>query len=543
MTNSKTDTRLLNVLQNPAVFDHPVQSIKVIETHISWVLLTGEYVYKIKKPVDMGFLDFSSLEKRRFFCHEELRLNRRLAPQLYLEVVAITGSPEHPRMRGEGRPIEYAVKMKQFRDEALLAHLAEQDRLTPEQIDRLAETIASFHSRIDAATANDSHGLPDEGQATVENNFRKVLAIFQDLTPAMAPIRLQGRIEAMSDWCRSEFDRCRKTMQQRKTDGFIRECHGDLHLDNIVLLDGRPTPFDCIEFNEAFRWIDVISEVAFVVMDLEAKRRRSLAWRLLNRYLEITGDYAGLRLLRYFLVYRAMVRATVTMLKLAQMAPSQRNESPLTDQFRQYVSLAHAYTLAARSDRPLLIITHGFSGSGKSLLAGRLAERLGAVRLRSDIERKRLAGYGPQARTGSGIHSGIYRREMGEITYRHLRDTAAQLLDERLPVIIDAAFLKRRDRAACQRLARHHGAAFAILNVRAPVATLRERIVKRQQEQSDPSEAGLAVLDHQIDNHDPLEEPEQTDVISIDTDRNRAVDTVVEDIAQQLHAMHDERSP
>lgn len=539
MTNSTTDTRLLNALRNPSVFDHPTQSIKVIETHISWVLLTGEYVYKIKKPVDMGFLDFSSLEKRRFFCHEELRLNRRLAPRLYLDVATITGNPECPGLKGKGRPIEYAVKMKQFRSEALLAHLVAQDRLTPEQIDRLAETIASFHSRIDAATGDDSHGLPEEVQATVENNFRKVLAIFQDLTP----IKQKGRIEAVSDWCRNEFDRCRKTMQQRKTDGFIRECHGDLHLDNIVLLDGRPTPFDCIEFNEALRWIDVISEIAFVVMDLEAKRRRSLAWRLLNRYLELTGDYAGLQLLRYYLVYRAMVRATVAILKLAQTAPSRRNDSPLTNHFQQYVGLAHAYTQAAQSDVPLLIIIHGFSGSGKSLLAGRLAERLGAVRLRSDIERKRLAGYGPQAQTGSGIHSGVYRHEMSEITYHHLRDTAAQLLDGRLPVIIDAAFLKRRERAACQQLARRHGAAFAILDVQAPVATLRDRIVKRQQQQSDPSEAGLEVLEYQIDHHDPLEASEQGDVILVDTDRNRSTDAVVEDIEQRLHALHDERTP
>jgi len=535
MTDPTTASRLLNALRNPAVFDHPVHSIQLIETHISWVLLTGEYVYKIKKPVDMGFLDFSTLEKRRFFCDEELRLNRRLAPQLYLEVITITGSPEHPKLKDKGRPIEYAVKMKQFRDEALLARLVEQDRLTPKQIDRLAETIASFHSRIDAAMADDNHGLPDEIQATVENNFRKILNLIQGMPPSK-------HIEEISDWCRDKFDRCRKTMQQRKADGFIRECHGDLHLENIVLLDGRPTPFDCIEFNEAFRWIDVISEIAFVVMDLEAKRHRSLAWRLLNRYLEITGDYAGLRLLRYYLVYRAMVRATVTLIKLAQTDPAQRNNSPLANRFQQYVSLAHAYTQAARSDRPLLIITHGFSGSGKSVLAGRLAERLGAVRLRSDIERKRLAGYGPQAQTGSPLHSGLYRREMSEATYRHLRNTAAQLLDERLPVIIDAAFLKQEERAACRQLARHHGAAFVILDVQAPVAMLRERIVKRQQEQNDPSEARLEVLEQQIDNHNPLETSEQGNTIQTDTGRNRSADAIVEDIEQRLHAVYDEHS-
>ena len=541
MTDYTTASRLLNALRNPSVFDHPVQSIKVIETHISWVLLTGEYGYKIKKPVDMGFLDFSTLEKRRFFCDEELRLNRRLAPRLYLEVITITGSPEHPRLKGKGRPIEYAVKMKQFRDEALLTHLAEQNRLTPEQIDRLAETIASFHVRIDIATADDSRGLSDEVQATVENNFEKVLALLQGLPPPN--VTPPKRIEEISDWCRGEFDRCRKTMQQRKTDGFIRECHGDLHLDNIVLLDGRPTPFDCIEFNEAFRWIDVISEIAFVVMDLEAKQHRSLAWRLLNRYLEITGDYAGLRLLRYYLVYRAMVRATVTLIKLSQTAPAHWNDSLLANRFQQYVNLAHAYTQSARSARPLLIITHGFSGSGKSVLAGRLAEQLGAVRLRSDIERKRLAGYGPQARTDSGIHSGIYRPEMSAMTYRHLRDTAAQLLDERLRVIIDAALLKKEERAACQQLARHHGAAFVILDVQAPLDTLRERIVRRQQEQADPSEASLDVLEYQIDHQDPLESSEQAAVIRADTDRNRSADAMVEDIEQRLHALLDEQPP
>jgi uncharacterized protein len=539
MTNSTADERLLNALRNPAVFDHPVRSIQVIETHISWVLLTGEYAYKIKKPVDLKFLDFSTLGKRRFFCHEELRLNRRLAPQLYLEVVAITGSPEHPRLGGKGRPIEYAVKMKQFRSDALLAQLVDQNRLMPEQIDRLAETIASFHSRIDIATADDDYGLPRKTQATVENNFRTVVSLVQELNPG----RAITPVEKARHWCRSEFARCRETMQQRKIDGFIRDCHGDLHLDNIALLDGRPTPFDCIEFNEAFRWIDVISEIAFVVMDLEAKRHRSLAWRLLNRYLEITGDYAGLRLLRYYLVYRAMVRATVALIKLAQTAPPQRGDSPLSARFQEYIELAHAYTQAARFDRPLLIITHGFSGSGKSVLASRLAERLGAVRLRSDIERKRLAGYEPQARTGSRLHSGLYRREMNEITYRHLHDLAAQLLGERLPVIIDATFLKKQDRAACRQLARRHSSTFVILDVQAPAAMLRGRIVKRQQEQADPSEAGLEVLDYQIDNHDPLEESERADVISIDTERNRSIDAIVEDIEQRLHAMHENRPP
>lgn len=315
-------------------------------------------------------------------------------------------------------------------------------------------------------------------------------------------------------------------MLARKAAGFIRECHGDLHLGNIVLIDDEPTPFDCIEFSEDLRWIDVMSELAFLTMDLEVKGKRNLAFRLLNRYLEVTGDYRGLALFDFYLVYRAMVRAKIAQLTRASTTDSSKQQELLA-LYRRYLDYASGLI---RPPSPALFITRGFSGSGKSYIAGQIAERLPAIRLRSDLERKRLAGFSELANTGSTLDTGIYTADMTRRTYDYLLDTAEAIVKSGVSVIVDATFLKYEYRESQRLLAQRLGVPFLILDCRAPVATLKSRIESRASQGRDPSEADLAVLERQLATHDELTEEEQRNTLVIETSGAVSVDELVKKI-------------
>lgn len=514
---------LIAGLLRPEAYPHPADAIRLLETHISWIILAGEFAYKLKKPVDFGFLDFTTPARRRFFCEEELRLNRRYAPALYLAVWSVTGSPQHPRMGGEGDALEYAVRMRRFDDGLLFDRLAGAGGLLPEHMDALAESLAAFHGTIARAAPEDSHGLPERQKQAAELNFSKVSPLAEDPGDA-------GRLDALLGWTRTEYARLEPRMRGRKQGGYVRECHGDLHLGNIALIDGRPTLFDGIEFNEDLRWIDVLSELAFLVMDLEVHGAPMLAYRLLNRYLEITGDYAGLDLFDYYRLYRAMVRAKIAQLTRVQTGDPGRREE-LSSRYRAYVD----YGLAlVRPRRARLLITHGLSGSGKSWRAARLAEGLPAIRLRSDVERKRLAGLPADARTGSAPAAGVYDPDMTERTYRHLAETAASLLAAGHSVIVDAGFLKRRHRDEQRRLAERCGAGFLILDCRASDAVLRQRIRARAAAGTDPSEADETVLDYQMAHREALDGDERAGALTVEGEGDAAVEALLAAVRERL---------
>jgi aminoglycoside phosphotransferase family enzyme/predicted kinase len=510
---------LIAALKQPAAYAHPVAGVRLIETHISWLLLTGAYAYKIKKPVDFGFLDFSTLEKRRFYCLEELRLNRRLAPELYLDVVPITGSHRQPHVHGTGGAIEYAVKMRQFDDANLLNRLIEAGRLEPWHIDRLAAKLASLHAGIPRSTAADAHGMPEKIHAAAVQNFTQIRSSLEQPADVRA-------LDDLETWSLQSSAKLRDTFLRRKREGFVRECHGDAHLGNIVLIDGNPTLFDCIEFNEDLRWIDVISELAFTVMDVAVRQHPELAFRLLNQYLEITGDYAGLALFDFYRLYRAMVRAKIATLSQIDIAEPARRAS-LMGQYRRYIDYALG---VMQRDKPVLLITHGLSGSGKSYVSARLAECLQLIRLRSDVERKRLCGHAADADTRSGVATGIYSADISEATYRHLGETARWLLTSGLSVIVDASFLQRSDRLALKSLAESLQADYCVLDLQASADTLRERIRERLSKRLDPSEANLEVLDHQLQIHEPLTEEELEFTIPVDTSQNPQWDALITSI-------------
>lgn len=510
----------LGGLLRPAAYGHPSGPVQLAETHISWVLLAGEFAYKIKKPVDFGFLDFSTLERRQAACQAELRLNRRHAPDLYLAVVPIVGDPRQPRMDGPGTPIEYAVKMRRFDADALFGTMAETGNLLPQHIDALAAHLAAFHDGIAQASASDGHGLPEQQRRAAEFNFTQ-------LRPLLGSPADSADLDILRTWTEAEYIRLEPRLAQRKRDGFIRECHGDLHLGNIALIDGRPTLFDAIEFSEALRWIDTLDELAFVVMDLEARGCPALAYRLLNQTLEITGDYAGMALFDYYRLYRALVRAKIAALSWQPTGdPAQR--AALHARCRRYLD----YGLRLIQPKPpRLYITHGLSGSGKSQLAARLAETLPAIRLRSDVERKRLAGLSATARSDGALGAGLYGPDMTARTYGRLAELGGILLEAGYPVVMDATFLQREHRETQRHLAERHSARFLILDCQAPPETLRARVRARHLAGTDASEADLAVLDRQTARREPLGGDERGYALVVDMGGKVSVETWASAIA------------
>ena len=497
---------LITALQNPRCYPHPVTTVRLIETHISWILLTGDFAYKVKKPLALDFLDFSTLEKRHDYCREELRLNRRLAPQLYLDVVPIVGPPGEPRVGGSGAPVEYALKMREFPQEALLSNRLGQGQVEPRHIEAIADALVTFHERAAAATPDSEFGSAATLLQAAWDNFTAIERL-------LAGNGMHLRIGALRRWTHDRHGRLLASFRARRDQARIRECHGDLHSGNIALIGDTPAIFDCIEFNAAFRWIDVMSEVAFIVMDLAARGRADFAFRLLNRYLEGTGDYAGLQVLRYYLVYRAMVRAKIDCIRARQPGLSETESARQWQDFVTRVSLAERF--ASEGER-LLAITCGLSGSGKSTAALHAAERAGMVRIRSDVERKRLFGLRPGDSSHSPLDSGIYAPGSGERVYDRLAQHARDAIEAGFGVIVDAAFLRRDARRRFRQLAQTAGARFAIIDCRAAPGELEARIEARARLGVDPSEANLDVLARQRQVIEPLDEGERSEAIEID---------------------------
>jgi aminoglycoside phosphotransferase family enzyme/gluconate kinase len=519
-TTESPQALLVRSLMNPSCYDHPVVQVDLVETHISWVLLTGNFVYKIKKPVDFGFLDFSTLEKRKFYCEEELRLNRRLADDLYLAVVPIGGTPNKPELNATRDAIEYAVKMKQFPQAQQLDEILARGELKPDQLDAVARLIAQFHLRIRTVADDEAYGDPEHVYQPVSENFRQIR---QHLSVANLP----DELSYLEHWSAQCFERIKAVIASRKSDGFVRECHGDLHLTNLAWYRDVPLVFDCIEFNPNLYWIDVMNDIAFLVMDLQDRGQWSLAYRLLDIYLQVTGDYAGIAVLRFYLVYRAMVLAKVNAIRLGQTADDTESWQRVKNEYLNYIQLGTRYI---RHIQPLLVITRGLSGSGKSTVAGQLLEHLGAIRIRSDVERKRIFGIARGASAAAENNSGIYTPGATQRTYDRLYDLADQVIDAGYPVIVDAAFLQHAQRMPFQQLAMQKQVPYIILSLQADTQVLRQLLQERR---GDASDAGLSVLEQQLVSQELPMGDEQPHLISIDTASAVDVELLVEEIRQR----------
>jgi uncharacterized protein len=519
MKSADAQRALVQALMAPGAYPHPVEKVTLLETHISYVLLTGRFAYKIKKVVNLGFLDFTRLDQRHFFCQEELRLNRRLAPELYLAVVAIGGAP--PRVGSTDQPVEYAVKMREFPQAALLDQRLSQGELLPGQIDALAERVADFHAQVARAGIGDDYGSAAAVWRPVGENFRQLRETLPTVDDNGGGLALLDELEA---WSRAAYARLERFLSLRKQDGFVRECHGDLHLGNIAWLNGAPEIFDGIEFNANLRWIDVMSEVAFLVMDLEERGRPDYAYRFLSHYLEAGGDYAGLQVLPFYRVYRALVRAKVACIRAAQEGPDAGQAQAAI--CAQYLACARRATL---SGKPWLLLMHGLSGSGKTTVSQRVVESLGALRLRSDIERKRLCGLDALSRSEAAVDGGIYDAETTRATYLCLVQLARQVLEAGFPVVVDAASLKSWQRDIFRSQARAQEVPFRLISCRAAEATLRQRLLRREEAASDASDADASVLQHQLQSSEPLSEAEQAKACFVD-----AGDDSLDNILQRI---------
>lgn len=488
------NTDLISALQHSKHYPHPVTGIELIETHISWIILTGEYAYKIKKPVNFGFLDFTSLAQRKQYCEAELNLNRRAAPDLYEGLVAISGSPDRPILDSEDAPFEYAIRMKQFKAGQLFSELAHTGDLSAELTEELAHQVASFHARVDVASETDHYGLPAQVYAPMQQNFEQIADLLEDKD-------LLLQLRQMEAWTESSFQRFKPLLEARKKDGKVRECHGDLHLGNITRFQDKVTLFDCIEFNNDFRWIDVISDIAFLVMDFEIYGLPALANRFLNTYLEETGDYSGLRLMYFYKAYRAIVRAKIALLTRQDPSLSDEAREALFTQYKKYMELAEDYTSLPNR---FVLTMHGISGTGKSTVALRLVDQLGAVRIRSDAERKRLFGQNIHQHPDASMSARMYSDQSNHETYEKLATLCADVLDAGLSVIVDATNLKQWQRDTIQQVADSQGVPLCIAYCQASMAVIRKWIQKRSHEDVDPSDANLEVANRQALSRDPL---------------------------------------
>ncbi|TNJ36105.1 MULTISPECIES: bifunctional aminoglycoside phosphotransferase/ATP-binding protein [Prosthecochloris] len=493
-------------LLDPAAYLHNVETIELVETHISRIYLTGHYAYKLKKPVNLGFLDFTTLDSRNHYCHEELRLNRRLCPTLYIQVLPVTRNDEGITIGGSGDIIDYAVQMKQFDRTGELDSMLREHRLEPHHIDMVYHEVSAFHQRIPPAPPDSPWGKPATIRKTLFNNFSA--EIISTLPESEQPV-----LKELKAWTGKELDRLESVLLQRRKNGMVRECHGDMHTGNIVLYHGNICIFDCIEFNPRLSTIDLTSDIAFFMMDLLHAGRTDLAWRFINGYMAETGDYQGMDVLRFYLVYRAMVRAKVTAIRRNQEQTEEAKNNAL-DEHRSYLDLARSLTTP--SPRRLML-TCGIAGSGKSTLAARIATTIGALHCRSDIERKRLAGMKPLDRSNLEEKETLYGKDMSERTYSTLLNIARTTLNAGWHCIVDATFLHKAQRTPFIDLAKETGASLLIIMCNAPSCVLEKRLEQRAKKGADPSEAGIGVMKKQLRERERLTEEEMAIATEVNT--------------------------
>ena len=503
---------LIESLAHGRAYDHPVQDIQILDTHISWVVLTGKFAYKIKKPVKLAFLDYSTLQKRKRYCELELALNRRWAPDLYLDVVPICGSFGEPLVAGKGPPIEYAVKMKQFPQSAQLDEQLAAGLLDDADMFALAETVAAMHA-----------AAPAYMKLSAADFFAAISQAMLDNFDFVHEGADADAIDELLSWTQQSLNDCRELLTARYESGFVRDCHGDLHLRNLVRLPSGIVPYDCVEFSVELRNIDVISDASFLVMDLVARGENQLAYAFINRYLECSGDYAGVSLLGLYLVYHALIRAKIAAIRGIERVRDQKRQQD-REETAHYCAVARRWTGAGR---PRLTIMHGLSGSGKTWLSQQLMLRLPAIRIRSDIERKRVHGLTESESSGSAVAAGLYAPDLRTAVYERLSDLARIVLEAGHNVIVDASFLDRAERNRFRDLAQDAGGDFSIVSVSAAREELHRRLERRQSERAGPSEADVAVLGYQLEHADALDVDERDYTIEVATDQTVDIDRLV----------------
>ncbi len=494
-------------LLKTAAYPERTGSVHLVQTHVSLLFMTDAYVYKVKKAVDFGFLNFSTLDRRRFYCTEEVRLNRRLCPGMYLGVVEVRASGSGASFHGTGKVVDYAVKMKRLPSDRMLDRLLRQGKVTDDDIRVIARVIAEFHLAAEQSDVISSYGSVEAIARNCNENFLQT-AVFIPSTIDRTTYAL------LQEWTARFLAEHAALFESRVREGRIRDCDGDIHLENISLAD-RIWIFDCIEFNNRFRYSDTAADIAFLLMDLEYEGADRFLKPFLDEYVAVTEDDGIAPLLEFYKVYRAMVRGKVESFRLNDPDIPDTEKELAAGRARRYFRLARRYVLSRRL-APTLFITCGLTGSGKSSLARELAFDLGIKRFSSDDTRKELSGIAPGERHDSPYHEGIYAPGITASVYATLLDRGEAALAAGRSVILDATFLDATQRAACRRLAESCRAQFVILQTTVPEPVARERLDRRYADESEVSDGRWEIYQEQRKTFVPVSPGEGT-VIALDT--------------------------
>lgn len=492
-------------LLKPDAYPDAVTGVELIQTHVSYIFLTDRHAYKIKKPVDFGFLNFSTIDRRRFYCNEEVRLNRRLCPDIYEGVVELRETPQGAAFYGNGAILDYAVKMKRLPAERMLDKLVATGNITAVEMRKVSRIIAEFHLSAPTSAPIADHGRLDRIMYNWQENFDQTIP-FEDTTlPA-------NDRELIRSWVIAFAAEHEDLFQQRVDNGFIRECDGDIHLENICLDNGEICIFDCIEFNDRFRCCDTAADIAFLLMDLDYHGRHDLSDDVIDEYVSISGDAGALALVDIYKIYRAFVRGKVESFRLNDSGINLDEQMLAKQRAIRYFRLVRGYIERSQL-KPTLFITCGLMGTGKSTLTAQLAFELGVASCNSDVIRKQLAGLPVKQPARDAFNEGLYSPQAHEATYAELLQRADQQLTKGSSVIIDACFAHREQRSAFSALARRHAVPFIILHIACSDTENKRRLLDRVAAGSSVSDGRLELLADQSAGFEAPDESEGTVII------------------------------
>jgi len=495
---------LVQALLSPKAYPEKPPQIEMVQTQMSFVFLTDSFVYKVKKPVNLGYLDYTTLEKRKFYCQREVELNRRLCPDAYLGVVPITRHENSIAIGGQGEAMEYAVRMRRLPRAKMMDALLKQDKVSTEMIAGVAERLAQFHRRAETSDAISQFGGLDTITQNTEENFTQTEKyIGQTIS--------QQKYQRIKDYTDSFIAQNASLFRKRVKEGRVRDCHGDLHAAHICFSDGICI-YDCIEFNDRFRYSDVASEVAFLAMDLDHYGRADLARSFVKTYVAESRDNKLLRLLDFYKCYRAYVRGKVACFQLDD--PYIKEKEPVRETAQSYFDLAHAYL----RPKPALFITIGLVGSGKTVLAQALTRQLGLVAIHSDVTRKQLAAIPLTEHRFEEFDHGIYSADFSRLTYDTMLSEARTILTEGDSVILDASFIKSEHRQKAKKLAEEVKADFFIIECTLAEEIVRQRLTERLQ-QGTVSDGRWEIFEEQKRQFEAVTEVLEANYAIIDTSR------------------------
>ena len=490
MTVPSITARILDSLMKPGAYPVHTDSVELLQTHISWLFLTDSHVFKIKKPVNFGFLDFSTLELRHFYCAEEVRLNRRLCPDMYEQVIALRETDAGAAFTGNGTIIEYAVMMKRLPADRMLDRLVDNGSITLEEIERIAREIARFHATAQTSPHISQCGSLEQIRFNWNENFQQTEVFSSSTLPPAVCRTIRSYVDSF-------LERHRSLFEERIQRGYIRDGDGDLHLGNICLYNNSAYIFDCIEFNERFRFGDTAADLAFLLMDLDYHHRPDLSEAVLSTYISASGDGGIMALIPFYKIYRAFVRGKVESMRLLDDGITEAEQAAAEKRAGSYFRLAQGYCVREALP-PTLYITCGTMGSGKSTLAGQISFELGLANFNSDRIRKKLAHIPPESAVHVPFSSGLYSREMTRQTYCRLEQLAATELSAGRSVVIDASFGSASEREVFSHVAAAHHARFIILSVECDQQEQQKRLQHRTAEGASVSDGRLELLQQQI---------------------------------------------